>query len=131
MRVYELKINLFSSAPPPPEVSIEVTGSSVAGSPYTLLCIAIAPTPLVRPPTLTWTSVDTSDTDISLTANIVSGSESRLSITFSPLRTSHGDVYTCQAEFDIPEADLPDPSSSMATTVNVQSEFFVDLLLLQ
>ena len=66
--------------------------------------------------------MDTSDTGISLTPNMVLGSESRLTLTFSPLRTSHGDVYTCQAGFDIPEANLLALNASMATTVNVESE---------
>ena len=66
--------------------------------------------------------LDTSDTDISLTPNMVSGSESTLSVTFSPLRTSHGDVYTCQAGFNIPEANLPDLNNTLTTTVTVQSE---------
>ena len=73
---------------------------------------------------MTWVDLDTNDADISLTPNMVSGSESTLTLTFSPLHTSHGDVYTCQAEFNIPEASLPVLTNFTSTTITVQSECF-------
>lgn len=116
---------------PPPDVSIEVTGSSesIAGTTYSLMCRATVPTPLARPPNVTWVGLNANDADISLTSNMVSGSESRLTLTFSPLRTSHGDVYTCQAGFNTPEFILPDLNNAASTTVRVtvQSECFKTL----
>ena len=98
-------------------LSIEDSGSPVAGSVYGLNCTATnVPGPLTSLLTMVWRRASGAN---ETTMGVYIPYE------FSPLRTSDGGVYTCQAEFDIPEADLTDPSSSMATTVNVQSEFFV------
>lgn len=68
--------------------------------------------------------MDVTDSSISLTSGIVSESRSTVTATFSPLRTSHGGVYSCLTRFDIPEAALPDLNTSVSNTVVVQSKYF-------
>ena len=107
-------------APPPPVVTVDVTGDSVAGSALSLLCTATPPTPLVRPSVVSWVGVVNSD-DVTVT-NSSSVSESSITATFDPLRTSRGGVYMCRADYDIPEADLTSNPSTASTTVTIQSE---------
>ena len=103
----------FSIAPLPPIVSI-VPRSNVpimAGQSLTLTCSAVLQEGISGNPTLMWTR------DIDGVADfIVPGSL----LTFEPLLTSHGGVYTCTARLTIPEAGV-DVSEVNATTVYVQS----------
>ena len=97
-------------------LSIVVSGSPVAGSMYGLNCTATnVPGPLTSLLTMVWRRASGAN---ETTMGVY------IPLAFSPLRTSDGDVYTCQAVFDIPEANLTVPSNSMDTTVNVQSGFF-------
>ena len=104
-------------------VTINTTGESVAGSAFSLLCTATPPTPLVRPPVVSWVGVVNTDYDVTITESGSSVSESSLTLTFDPLKTSHGRVYICQADYDIPEADLPSRLSLISRPVIVQSQW--------
>ena len=44
------------------------------------------------------------------------------SLTFDPIRTSHGGSYTCQAEVTIPQAGISNLSNSAQKNVSVQSK---------
>ena len=109
----------MSLAPPPPVVTVDVTGDFVAGSALSLLCTATHPIPLVNPPVVSWVGV-VNTIDVTVT-NSSSVSESSITVTFDPLRTSRGGVYMCRADYDIPEADLTSNPSTASTTVTVQS----------
>ena len=50
-----------------------------------------------------------------------SGVMSMRTLTFSPLRTSHGSLYTCQADINIPSIDLR-KNKSEERNVLVQSK---------
>ena len=52
----------------------------------------------------------------------VSGGNSILNLTFTPLLTSHGGPYTCVATISVPQLSL-NINNSSAVTVSVQSEF--------
>ncbi len=107
--------------PPPPVVTISVSGDSVAGSSLSLLCAATPPVPLVTPPTISWVGVVSPDDDDVTVTNILTVAESSTMATFDPLRTSRGGVYVCVADYNIPDADLPDLSNTTSTIVSVQS----------
>ncbi len=97
-----------------------MTGTSVAGSPLSLLCTATPPIPLVTPPTISWISVDQSD-GVMVTSDLTV-SQSNATVTFDPLTTSHGRVYVCVADYAVSGADLPNLSTTASTTVTVQSK---------
>ncbi len=117
-------IHVLTPPPPtvplPPVMTISVSGDSVAGSSLSLLCTATPPTSLVTPPTISWVGVVSSDDDVTVT-NILSVAESSTMATFDPLRTSRGGVYVCVADYNIPDADLPDLSNTTSIIVSVQS----------
>ncbi len=62
-----------------------------------------------------------SDTDLSLNGSN-SGGEYNVTLSFSPLRTSHGDVYTCVVTVIITIADV-NVNNSATETVIVQSKY--------
>ena len=99
------------SAPLPPTVSIAYFSSPVmAGQSLTLICSAVVQEGISGNPTLMWTRDGVGDF-------IVPGSL----LTFEPLLTSHGGVYTCTATLTIPEARV-DVSGVNATILYVQSK---------
>ncbi len=61
------------------------------------------------------------DTDLFLSGSN-SGGQYNVTLNFSPLRTSHGDVYTCMVTVIITIADVNFNNSTTAT-VNVQSKY--------
>ncbi len=65
-------------------------------------------------------NVDESD-DITITSDLTV-SPSTAIVVFDPLRTSHGRVYVCVADYNIPAANLPSLNTTESTTVIVQSE---------
>ncbi len=120
-------INIYFSScvvPPRPQVAITVTGTSVAGSLLSLLCTATSLVPLVTPPIISWINVDESD-DITITTDLTV-SPSTATVVFGPLRTSHGRVYVCVADYNIPAANLPNLNTTESTTVTVQGESYID-----
>ncbi len=108
------------TVPPRAVVAITVTGTSVAGYHLSLLCTATSLVPLVIPPTISWMNVDESD-DVTITSDLTVSS-SIANLTFDSLRTSHGRVYVCVADYNIPAANLPNLNTTESTTVIVQSE---------
>ncbi len=99
---------------------VSITGTSVAGTSLSLLCTATPPIPLVAPPTVVWMGVVNSD-DVTVT-NSLAESESNATVTFDSLNTSGGRVYVCVADYNVPEADLPNLNSTASITVTVQSK---------
>ena len=81
------------------DFTITPVGSPTAGSEYSLLCeVSLSISGLVNTPTAVWTA----------TANdfTVSSSGTESTLTFSPLRTSHGRAgYTCVGQLQSPALD--------------------------
>ncbi len=98
---------------------ITVSGVSVAGSSLYLLCTATPPIKLVTLPIVSW--VDVVEADDVTVANSLTVSNSSATVTFTPLRTSHGRVYVCVTGYNIPDADLPDLTNTASIIVRVQS----------
>ena len=103
-----ISYNHIFLAPPPPTVRIFHSISlAMAGESLTLTCSATVQEGIGGSPTLMWSRGAIQQS---------TGS----SLTFDPLLTSHGGVYTCTARLTIPEAGV-DVSGLNATTVRVQS----------
>ena len=104
------------------QVGIEGSGNSRAGEMYTLTCNVSAIRGLMNSPSAIWNDGVMSITNGSgITVITTVGSSSTVSVlTFDPLKTSHGDVYTCGGAVDSPALNSPQ-RASMQETVNVQS----------
>ena len=110
------------TAPPIPVVVIVASSdSAVAGESLKLTCSAtVVPDNLIIDPILTWSrpGVDQIGVEESIET------ASNLSLTFSPLYTSHGGVYVCSARLTNPEAGV-DVTGIQMTTINVQSKLMI------
>ena len=107
----------------PPTVSIFEDGSAVAGETFTLLCRVVLPDGLTTRPMVEWLSPEgntlMSEGELTVGDQQVIGNPSRLTTymaQFSPVMTSHGGTYTCQATVLSPQGTLQESS---ATTYNV------------
>ena len=103
----------FPAAPLPPTVSIVHSNVSVmAGESLTLTCSASLQDGITGSPTLMWTGG----------GNQLPGDASLdgPSLTFAPLNTSHGGLYTCTGRLTIPEAGV-DVAGANTARVVVQS----------
>ena len=108
---------------PAPEVTITPdVASDTAGEELVLTCTATVVEHLTVHPTVQWSggSVDSTDSlaEGETTRNGVTSSRT---LTFSPLGTSHGAQYTCQAEISILSIDVTS-SDSESRAVMVQSK---------
>eukprot|EP00731_Ephydatia_muelleri_P018727 Em0011g767a len=109
------------SALPPPVVTTSTYGSTIAGSVYSLVCMVKVVDGLVVVPDVVWMKdgrVLVNGTNTTLTRT-VSGGNSILNLTFTPLLTSHGGPYTCVATISVPQLSL-NINNSSAVTVSVQ-----------
>ena len=89
---------------------------------YTLICRVISAEKLFSPPNIVW--MDSNRDNITVGPLMPEGAVTTRNLTFDPLRTSHGEIYTCMANITIPEASVAVMSNN-STTINVQSEFGV------
>ena len=96
-----LFFSLFFSDLPQPVVTIESMGSGTAGEEYQLICTVEVVEGLVVQPTVAWldpTNQPANQPNIAVgTAQRNGVSTTLLTLTFTPLRTSHMGQYTCQA----------------------------------
>eukprot|EP00731_Ephydatia_muelleri_P018729 Em0011g769a len=115
-------ISLSVQALPPPLVTTSSYGSTIVGSVYSLVCMVKVVDGLVVNPDVVWMKdggalVNGTNTTLTRT---VSGGNSTLNLTFSPLLTSQGGQYTCVATISVPQLSLSVTNSS-AVTVSVQT----------
>ena len=117
---------LLPPAPADPQLAITSSPPTPtdAGSRLTISCAATVTDGLVSPPDITWrNSADTVIvTDGALPNVSLTQMGNTVSLTFDPLRTSHGDQYTCRATISIPAASV-NIENSEPFEVNVQSKF--------
>ena len=99
-------------------ISITTTGSQEIGSTYTLQCIVTS----VNTPTIIWkNSTDIiSNTSVGIEVGdlVNDGDTWSVTLTFSPLRQSHGGEYVCIAYMNFDESDI----TNETITVDVISE---------
>lgn len=112
----------------PPDVNIIASGMSVAGQTFSLLCRVTTPDGLTSEPQIRWLSpqgnVLSSGGELIIGNQPIIGNPSRLttySIQFSPLLTSHGGAYTCQATVSSPYQTVQQ-STTRTANVSVQSK---------
>ena len=113
---------IFSVPSEAVQVSIERSGVSIAGEIYTLTCNVSVIRGLMNSPSAIWTDGTTCITNESnITVLTTVGNSYSISVlTFNPLRTSHGDDYTCRGAIDSPALNSPQ-AISIRETVTVQS----------
>ena len=83
-------------------ISISGPTTDMAGELFQLTCLIHVVEYLITQPTVQWSggSVDSGD-GVTESDTTVSGVTSMRTLTFSPLHTSHGAEYTCQADINI------------------------------
>ena len=96
--------------------------SPTAGLSHTLTCDATTKEHLIVAPILNWVATEDIP-DVTESVQSIGLSTSSRSLTFNPLRTSHGGPYTCQASINILLADIIDRNDSTTKDVIVQSMF--------
>ena len=88
-----------------PALAVTVTGNTRgrAGQQFSLTCIVTTMKYLIVQPTVQWSGSSTSvgSSGVTESDNTLSGIVSAKTLTFNPLRTSHGGEYTCQAVVSI------------------------------
>ena len=111
----------------PPAVSIIVEGTATAGQQYSLLCTVVVGGGPTNDPVIEWLDPEgqplSSEGEITVTTQPVIGGSSVTTyvLYFSPLRTSRGGVYTCQATVTSPFGTLQE-SGSDTSDVTVTSK---------
>ena len=110
----------MSAKAPPPSVSIQHTGMSIAGQQYKLTCTVVKAEGVRDDPTVQWRGPDGSVVErdrILILDGHISGTTNTLTLTINPLVPSHGGGYTCWAGFG-----RPDTYSQSKTNLIVTSE---------
>ena len=105
---------LLFSVPPRPSLSIISTGPSTAGLAHNLTCSVMVVSGLTAGPTLVWNGHGVGQVGVKSSSEATSNA---LSLTFSPLHTSHGGFYTCTARLTIPEAGVNVTRSNTTSVV--------------
>ena len=105
---------------PPPDVTIQTSGSSTAGEAYTLSCTATIAAGLPGNPTVSigWlgpSGTVTSGSGITLGTQATQGTTTTRTLTFNPVRVAHAGGYTCQATLSTPDA----PTGNSTRNVSV------------
>ena len=83
------------------------SGVPISGETYNLTCTVESNVP----PTIQWLysstgSRVTNDGNITVETQTATGSTTTLTLSFSPLHTSHGGLYTCQSTIDSPASTV-------------------------
>ena len=117
-------LSLFNEALPAPQLGIHSDGVSTAGGMYSLTCTMVVVENLAVEPTVEWQfsngSIIVGGNGISVGNPLTSGNTITLTLTFNPLRTSHGRQYTCSANVRAKSITLS--SNNTVADVIVQSK---------
>ena len=123
MSLRRCDILCLSPVLPPPSVAVFSAPSPTAGQTHTLTCVAVVADYLTVQPMLEWLSLDAMSNVIQ-SEQINSGSTvSNRMLTFAPLHTTHGGVYTCQATIIISRVNITEKRGNTGQSVIVQSKF--------
>ena len=109
-----------------PAVIITSEGDPTAGNTYTLVCRVSVVKGLVVDPDVVWLDsnrMTVSGLDVAVGRTSIEGSVVTRNLTFSPLHTSHGGEYTCQASILVSSTSIENLSNSSSTNITVQSMF--------
>ena len=128
-----LQFMYLSIIPPVPSgavrASVSRSGTARAGMIYSLTCTVSKISGFVNSPTATWTTggvavSNGSDISVSSTSSDTSSSST---LTFDPLRTSHGNMYSCDGSLNSPALEEP-LITSTTVILSVQSTFKLFIL---
>ena len=113
-----LNLVLCSTVPPVPIINVVASSDlSYVGESFNLVCSAmIVPNDLITDPVLTWSGPGVYQNGAQLSTDVLN-----LSLSFSPLYTSHGGVYVCTARLSIPDTGV-DVVATQEITVYAQSK---------
>ncbi len=107
------------------------TSPATAGSTRTLSCVTSVVEGLVVDPSVTWMhsdgSVVLSGEQIAVGSPEVMSNTTTLTLTFTPLHTSHGGEYVCLASITIKEVSIEGLSSTAAVNVTVNGKLWVQV----
>ena len=100
---------------------IKPEGDPTAGSSYTLVCQVTVTQGLVVDPDVVW--LDSSGMTVSglMGRPSIEGNVVTRNLTFNPLHTIHGGVYTCHASVSLPSISIANLSSNSSTRITVLS----------
>ena len=108
-----------------PDPVVEISpdpATATAGGDLVLTCTVTVEEHLVVQPTVEWSGGSVGSESVSVEYIVRDGATSTRQTTFSPLHTSDGGQYVCQADIDIPSIGLMRTASS-SRDVTVQSEW--------
>ena len=111
------------AGPDPPSVVIHSSCPSTAGETHSLTCDVALAQDFRESPVLEWVWPEGSIEDGTVEGVTLSSSSpsTTMTLTFDPLRTSHGGVYWCRASVVDPEATLS-ISANSSYTLTAQSK---------
>ena len=122
---YASCVLLLFLPPDLPDQVVEISpdpATATAGGDLVLTCTVTVEEHLVVQPAVEWSGGSVGSESVSVGDIMRDGATSIHQITFSPLRTFHGEQYVCQADIDIPSIGLMRTASS-SRDVTVQSEW--------
>ena len=129
-----IDVLFFSPVISPPEVSIISDGIPLAGEMYTLLCRVIVQEGSVSEADIIWLNPDgeplTSEGEITVAIQPAIGNPTRLTtyaLHFSPVYTSRGGIYTCQATVTSPFQTFQETGSA-TTSLSIRSRLLIHTL---
>ena len=93
-----------------------------AGQTHTLTCVAVVADYLTVQPILEWLSIDAMSNVIQSEQIDSDSTVSNRMLTFTPLHTTHGGIYTCQAIINISRVNITEKRGSTGQSVIVQSK---------
>ena len=107
---------------PPPVVMISAPPTPIGGQSYTLDCSARTEDYVISVPSVEWLNIGSTDSSITQPPQTNDAVSANRLLTFNPIRTSHGDSYTCQATVNIPLANISDRINNTSQNIRVQSK---------
>ena len=110
------------TVPDPPRITVDASGTSIAGETYSLTCTVSLEQELRESPVIEWIGPDggviENGTPVDVSLN---SSSTTMTLLFSPLHTSHGGTYWCRATVTDTAAKIVIMNSS-SVNVTVQSK---------
>ena len=115
-------LTIITSVPPDAvTASVSRSGTARAGMIYSLTCTVSKISGFVNSPTATWTigGVAVSNGNNIIVSSTSSDKSSTSTLTFDPLKTSHGNIYSCDGRLNSPAPLI----TSTTENNNIQSMF--------
>ena len=100
---------------------IKSEGDPTAGNSYTLVCQVTVTQGLVVDPDVVWLDSNGMTVRGVMDRPSIEGNVVTRNLTFNPLHTIHGGVYTCHASISLPSISIANLSSNSSTRITVLS----------